>query len=213
LDVIDEAYHSTRFQPDARRRVLWQTLVDCVFQKQIPQDAVVLELGSGYGEFINSVKARRRFAVDQWPGMVQHLEKGVEGIVTEVTQLEAIPDSSVDYVFSSNCFEHVTQKDLVTCLAQLRSKMKPGAMLTIVQPNFKYCAREYFDDYTHVAIYTAQSLCDFLSANGFRITRCVPRFLPLTIKGKLPVQRWLIRLYLSSPIKPMAKQMLVSATR
>jgi ubiquinone/menaquinone biosynthesis C-methylase UbiE len=212
LDVIDEAYHSTRFQSDPRRRVLWQTLVDCVFQKQIRPDAVVLELGAGYGEFINSVKARRRFAVDLWPGMLQHLEKGVEGIVTEITQLEAIPNSSVDYVFSSNCFEHVSQKDLVTCLAQLKSKMKPGAMLTIVQPNFKYCSREYFDDYTHVSIYTAQSLCDLLSANGFSITRCVPRFLPLTIKGKLPVNAWLIRLYLRSPLKPMAKQMLITAT-
>jgi hypothetical protein len=91
--------------------------------------------------------------------------------------------------------------------------MKLGATLTIVQPNFKYCAREYFDDYTHVTIYTAQSLCDLLSANGFRIARCVPRFMPLTLKGRLPVQPWLIRLYLSSPVKPMAKQMLVTASR
>jgi ubiquinone/menaquinone biosynthesis C-methylase UbiE len=211
--MIDDAYHLTRFQQDPRRQVLWQTLVDSVFQKQIPQDGVVLELGAGYGEFINAVRARRRFAVDVWPGMLQHLQPGVEGIVGGITQLESIPNNSVDFVFSSNCFEHVTQADLVACLAQLRSKMKPGATITIVQPNFKYCAREYFDDYTHITIYTAQSLCDLLSANGFRIARCIPRFLPLTLKGRLPVQRWLIRLYLSSPIKPMAKQMMISAIR
>jgi ubiquinone/menaquinone biosynthesis C-methylase UbiE len=211
--MIDEAYHATRFQHDPRRQVLWQTLVDSVFQKQIPPEAAVVELGAGYGEFINAVKARRRFAVDKWPGMLQHLQSGVEGIVAEITQLEAIPNDSIDYVFSSNCFEHVSQGDLLACLAQLRLKMKPGAILTIVQPNFKYCAREYFDDYTHVTIYTAQSLCDLLSGNGFRIIRCVPRFLPLTLKGRLPVQPWLIRLYLSSPLKPMAKQMMVSAIR
>jgi len=211
--MIDDAYHLTRFQQDPRRQVLWQTLVDSVFQKQIPKDGVVLELGAGYGEFINAVHARRRFAVDVWPGMLQHLQPGVEGIVGEITQLESIPNNSVDFVFSSNCFEHVTQSDLVACLAQLSSKMKPGATITIVQPNFKYCAREYFDDYTHITIYTAQSLCDLLSANGFRIACCVPRFLPLTLKGRLPVQPWLIRLYLSSPIKPMAKQMMISAIR
>ena len=128
--MTDDAYHRTRSQPDARRRVLWQTLVACVFQKQIPPEAVVLELGAGYGDFINAVTARRRLAVDVWPGMVAHLEAGVEGLVTSITRLDGVPDSSVDYVFSSNCFEHVSQPDLMECLAQLRRKMKPGAMLS-----------------------------------------------------------------------------------
>jgi ubiquinone/menaquinone biosynthesis C-methylase UbiE len=185
----------------------------CVFQKQIPPDGVVLELGAGYGDFINSVKAKRRLAVDVWPGMLPHLDPGVEGLVTSITQLDAVLDNSVDYVFSSNCFEHVSQSDLVNCLSQLRRKMKPGAMLTIVQPNFKYCAREYFDDYTHVSIYTDKGLCDLLAANGFKIVRCVPRFMPFSIKGSLPVHPLLIRLYLMSPFKPLAKQMLVSAIR
>ena len=140
--MADDLYHLTRFTPDPRRRVLWQTLVAALFQKQIPTDGVVLELGAGYGEFINSVKARRRLAVDQWAGMLQYLEPGVEGLVTRVTQLDGVADNSVDYVCSSNCFEHISQAELVECLAQLRRKMKPGARLTIVQPNFKYCARE-----------------------------------------------------------------------
>jgi predicted SAM-dependent methyltransferase len=143
--------------------------------------------------------------------MPSHLEPGVEGLVTSITQLDGVADNSVDYVFSSNCFEHVSQADLVNCLAQLRRKMKPGAMLTIVQPNFKYCSREYFDDYTHVSIYTEQSLSDLLTANGFKIVRCVPRFLPLTLKSRAPVHPLLIRLYLMSPFKPLAKQMLISA--
>jgi ubiquinone/menaquinone biosynthesis C-methylase UbiE len=211
--VSDDTYHQTRFTQDPRRGVLWRTLVDCVFQKEISPDATVLELGAGYGDFINAVKAKRRLAVDVWPGMVQHLQAGVEGLVTSVTQLDAVPDNAVDYVFSSNCFEHISQADLVECLTQLKRKMKPGATLSIVQPNFKYCAAEYFDDYTHVSIYTAQSLADLLAANGFKITRFVPRFLPLTIKTGAPVHPLLIRLYLMSPVKPLAKQMLISATR
>jgi ubiquinone/menaquinone biosynthesis C-methylase UbiE len=211
--MSDDIYHSTRFTPDPRRRVLWQTMVDCEFQKQIPPDGTVLELGAGYGDFINSVKARRRIAVDVWPGMLQHLDTGVEGLVTSITQLDGVADNSVDYVFSSNCFEHVSQTDLVKCLAQLRQKMKPGATITIVQPNFKYCAREYFEDYTHVSIYTDKGLSNLLAANGFKIVRCVPRFMPFTIKGSLPVHPLLIRLYLASPFKPLAKQMLISAIR
>jgi len=91
--------------------------------------------------------------------------------------------------------------------------MKPGATISIVQPNFKYCFREYFDDYTHVSIYTAQSLSDLLAANGFRIVRCVPRFMPLTLKSRMPVHPCLVRLYLMSPFKPLAGQMLISAMR
>jgi Methyltransferase domain len=211
--MADDTYHSTRFTADPRRRLLWRTLVDCVFQKQIPQDGVVLELGAGYGDFINSIKARRRIAVDCWAGMMAHLGPGVEGLVTNVTQLDAVADNSVDYVFASNCFEHLSRQELLDCLGQLRRKMKPGAVLTIVQPNFKYCFREYFDDYTHVSVYTDRSLCDLLAANDFKIVRCEPRFLPLTIKSRAPVHPLLIRLYLASPFKPLGKQMLISATR
>jgi hypothetical protein len=92
-----------------------------------------------------------------WAGMLRiSTRRGRSG--HRITQLDSVADGSVDYVFSSNCFEHVSQPELVDCLAQLRRKMKPGAMLTIVQPNFKYCAREYFDDYTHVSIYTDKGL-------------------------------------------------------
>jgi len=208
-----DTYHDIRHTPDPRRRVLWQTLVKHVFQKQVPPDGVVLDLGAGHGDFINSIQAGRRIAVDSWAGMLAHLEPGVEGLVTSITRLDGVPDNSVDYVFSSNCFEHVVQAELVECLAQLRRKMKPGARFDIVQPNYKYCVREYFDDYKHVAVYTERSLSDLLVANGFQVKSCVPRFMPLTIKGRLPVHPLLIRLYLLSPFKPFGKQMLISATR
>jgi ubiquinone/menaquinone biosynthesis C-methylase UbiE len=211
--MTDGAYHGTRMQFDPRRRMLWQTLVAQVFQKEISPDAVVLELGAGYGEFINAVRARRRLAIDLWPEMLTHLEQGVEGLVTDISQLDGVEDNSVDYVFSSNCFEHVPQEELVRCLARLRTKMKPGAKMSIVQPNFKYCFREYFDDYTHVTVYTARGLSDLLTANGFRVIRCVPRFMPLTLKSRLLVHPLLIRLYLASPIKPLAGQMLISVIR
>jgi SAM-dependent methyltransferase len=211
--MTENDYHSTRFTPDPRRQILWQTLVAHEFQKHIPPAAAVLELGAGYGHFINAIQARRRIALDVWPGMTEHLAPGVEGIISDISQLDAITDDSIDYVFSSNCFEHVSQQKLIDCLTQLRRKMKPGATLNIVQPNFKYCAREYFDDYTHVSIYTETGLADLLAAHGFKISRCVPRFMPFSIKSSMPVWPWLIRLYLSSPFKPFGKQMLIRAVR
>jgi hypothetical protein len=93
----------------------------------------------------------------------------------------------------------------------LRRVLRPRGTLNIVQPNYRRAYKEYFDDYTHVSVYSDISLTDFLSAHGFRVTTCHPGFLPLTIKSRLPVSRNLIRLYLALPWKPLGKQMLLRA--
>jgi hypothetical protein len=90
-------------------------------------------------------------------------------------------------------------------------KLAAGGTLNILQPNYRYAYREYFDDYTHASVFSHISLTDFLGANGFDALEIRPRILPLTVKSRLPVSPWLIRAYLASPIKPFAKQMLIRA--
>ena len=209
--LTDEGYRRTRFRPDANRETLWATLCDSYFQRLIGADFHVLELGAGYANFINNVRCRTRTAVDMWPGLPEHVQSGVTAHVGSVTDLAFLPDASVDFVFASNLFEHLTQAQFAEVLAQLRRKARHGATLNIVQPNFRRAYREYFDDYTHVAVYSDVSLCDFLEAHGWRVVQCVPGFLPFSLKSGLPVWPWLIRLYLRLPWKPLAKQMLVRA--
>lgn len=204
-------YHESRFAPDRRRDVLWRTLWQDFFRNRVPADGCVLDLGAGYGHFINNVVARRRIAVDAWPGFAEHLSPGVEAITGSVTDLARIDDGSVDFAFASNLFEHLTTDDFATVLAALRQKLTPRGTLTILQPNYYYAYREYFDDYTHVSVYSHVSLTDFLVANGFEVTEIRPRFLPLTVKSHLPVWPVLIRMYLRSPVKLAGKQMLVTA--
>lgn len=146
-----------------------------------------------------------------WEGIRGHLAPGVEPLVGSVTDLGGIEDNSVDFAFASNLFEHIPQEALVAVLAQLREKLTERGTLTMLQPNYRYAYREYFDDYTHVAIYSHISLADLLVANGWEVLEVKPRFLPLTVKSRLPVSQWLIRLYLALPFKPMGKQMLLRA--
>ena len=89
--------------------------------------------------------------------------------------------------------------------------MKKNAFLSIIQPNYRLSYKEYFDDYTHISIWSDKSLADFLVAQGFKIHKVIPGFLPLSVKSRLPVNSYLIRLYLKAPIKPFAKQMLIMA--
>jgi hypothetical protein len=151
--------------------------------------------------------------MDLWPGMLEHIQPGVEGHVGPVTDLAAIEDSSADFVFASNLFEHLPQSEFAKTLTALRAKMKIGATLNILQPNYRFAYREYFDDYTHLSVYSDRSLADFLEVNEFRVTEVHPRFLPLTIKSRFPVSSTLIRLYLALPFKPFGKQMLIRAAR
>ncbi len=210
--VAASRYHETRFPYDKRREIVWETLCSHFFQPMIGPEFHVLDLGAGYGHFINNIRCGRKSAVDQWPGMLDYLRSDVSGHVGQVSDLSFIADGSLDFVFASNLFEHLTQENLAVTLRELRRKMRSGATLNILQPNYRLAYREYFDDYTHVAVYSDRSLTDFLEANGFTVTRSIPGFLPFSVKtSKSAVRPWIIRNYLRLPWKPFAKQMFLQA--
>ena len=204
-------YHDSRLVQDNKRDVVWKALWRYFFSDRIGPGDCVLDLGCGYGEFINNVTARHRIGIDLWDAMPSHVDAGVRAIVGPVSNLSAIDDNSVDYAFSSNLFEHLTKQELADTLDQLKAKLSPRGTLTTLQPNYRYCAAEYFDDYTHVSVWSHISLADFLEANGFEVIETRPRFLPLTVKSRLPVWPPLIGAYLASPVKPLGKQMLLVA--
>ena len=207
-----KGYHKTRLSYDPRRDLLLKTLCEAYFQRLVPPDSCVLELGAGYGHFINNIRCAQRIAVDRWEGSAQFLASDVVAHIGDATDLSFLADRSVDFVFASNLFEHLAKNDFVTILDQLRDKMKIGGTLNIIQPNYRFAYREYFDDYSHISVYSDRSLSDFLESHGFHVFKCIPRFLPLTVKSRLPIIPLLIRLYLLLPFKPMGKQMFIRAS-
>jgi SAM-dependent methyltransferase len=209
--MSDDKYFSSRFTLDPNREVLWKALCDFYFNRLVRPDDHVLELGAGYGYFVNNIRSTRRTAVDLWPGLRECAASGVNVHIGPAADLDFLSDHSVDFAFASNLFEHLTQEDFARTLAQLKRVLRPGGTLNILQPNYRRAYREYFDDYTHVSVYSDISLQDFLTAHGFKVLLCHPGLLPLTIKSRLPVSRNLIRAYLASPWKPMGKQMFLRA--
>src|SRR5262249_36555628 len=139
------------------------------FCKLISPNDCVLDLGCGYGDFINHVVARRRIAVDSWEEFPRYVDPEVERVVANVTDLDFIEEGAVDFAFASNLFEHLSQEVFARVLAILRVKLAVGGTLNILQPNYRYAYKEYFDDYTHVSIYSDISIADFLKANGFNV--------------------------------------------
>ena len=209
--LLNSGYHRSRLTVDPKRDLVWRALWRHYFSRLIRADDCVLDLGCGYGSFINQVVARRRIALDSWTDFPAFLAPGVEAVLGRVTELDFLPEGGVDFAFASNLFEHIPQVDFARVLHTLRGKLSARGTLTILQPNYRYAYREYFDDYTHVAIYSHISLADFLTANDYEVLTIAPRFLPLTVKSRLPASAWLIRAYLASPIRFFGKQMLISA--
>lgn len=202
-------YHATRFEFDVKRKIVWTTLVRHYFDRYSHAQANVLEIGAGYCDFINEISGTNRYAFDIWEGIRNFAAPGVTTLVGDVSQLDVIPDQSLDLAFASNVFEHIEQSDLKALLLRLSAKLKQEGVLVAIQPNYRYAYREYFDDYTHCSIWTDVSLVDFLAACGYEAVHVAPRFLPLSLKSKLPTWGWLIRLYLMLPFKLMGKQMMI----
>jgi hypothetical protein len=212
-DPLSAGYFATRFKTNDDRSVLWSTLCVSVFQRYVPQSGSVIELGAARADLINNIVASRRIAIDVWPGVAENVAAGVEAHVGPATDLSFVEDRSIDVVFASNLVEHLDIEENRKMFTEVSRVLTDTGRFILVQPNFRTSHKRYFDDYTHVSIWTDVSLSDFLQAEGFQVERVEPRFLPLTVNSRLPVRPWLIRLYLKSPLKPFAGQMLVVARR
>src|SRR5438045_6836510 len=144
MTAVNFDYHGSRLTHDERRDVLWQSLWRYYFSTLVDPDDCVLDLGAGYGNFINYVVARRRIAIDVWAGFTGYLALGIEHRVGNVADLDFLADGAVDFSFASNLFEHLTQAEFAATLRALRRKLSPKGTLTVVQPNYRYASREYF---------------------------------------------------------------------
>ncbi|TVR12150.1 MAG: class I SAM-dependent methyltransferase, partial [Phormidium sp. GEM2.Bin31] len=49
------------------RRRVWRVLVKSYFQAKVGKNQDILDLGCGWGEFINQVEAKRKYAMDLNP--------------------------------------------------------------------------------------------------------------------------------------------------
>ena len=208
------SYHAAHLVADPRRATVWRVVARHL-AGHIPAGAHVLELGAGYCDWINNVAASRRVAIDVWPELPAHAAPGVEPIVADISNgLPSLGDASFDVVLASNLLEHFAPDHASAIVSDVARLLRPEGRFILIQPNFRYAWRRYFDDYTHRSIFTDVSLPALLRARGFGIIDVKKRFVPYSMQGaRIPIASWLVKAYLLSPFKPAAGQMLVIAKK
>jgi len=210
MDIKDNYYNSD-YTPDSVRPIVWKEVVNFL-STFIPKDSTVVDLGAGYCDFINNVTTKIKYAVDVSPELQNFASPDVKKINSSVLDLSQIREGSVDVVHASNLFEHFNDEELNSLSKEIRRVLKPEGRLILIQPNFRYSYKSYFDDYTHKKIFTHVSLENFLLDHGFTILYKKSKFLPYSMKSnpmaRVPFLNLAVKVYLRSPWKPFAGQML-----
>ena len=196
--------YANRFDHRQRRakNALWKVLIDSFLQTHVTQNGIVLDIAGGYCEFINQVQAKEKFLIDLNPYAQNFANTDVKifhlDILSDVDE-KLVPCTYFDTIFVSNFFEHLrSQEELIQVLSFCFNRLKPGGKLLIIQPNFKYSYREYYDFIDHYLPITDRSLDEVLRAIGFAVETIISRFLPFSTKGR-PSSTLLLSIYLKIP--------------
>lgn len=212
-----QAIYANRFTSMLQYRTqVWRVLTSAYFQALIRPTDAVLDLGCGYGEFINNVHCRRKFGMDLNPRSPEFLATDVTFLRQDCSSRWELPDASLDVVFTSNFFEHLPDKHaLRDTLREAHRCVKPGGTLITMGPNIKYVQGAYWDFWDHFLCLTEMSVGEAMLNNGFRVKRTIPRFLPYSMVKQPQYPMALIRLYLALPVlwRIFGKQFLVIAEK
>lgn len=211
--------YTNRFDYQQRKAkvALWKVLTEEFLQKYVGKESDILDIGGGYCEFINHIQGREKYLIDLNPDSQTFANLDVKVLninIFDLNQKEKI-SKCFDIIFISNFFEHLSNKEeLIEVLLFSFDRLKPGGSLLIIQPNFKYAFKEYYDFIDHQLPITHLALQELLQTIGFKIDVLIPRFLPYSTKGR-PSSPSLLRLYLKFPFiwNFLGGQMFIKATK
>lgn len=198
------------------RRHVWRVLVKSYFQAKISTNQDILDLGCGWGEFINEIEANRKYAMDLNPDTAEYLKPAIQFLHQDCSQVWPLADDSLDLVFTSNFLEHLLSKEsLSQTLSEAYRCVKPGGQIICLGPNLKYTGGAYWDFFDHHLPLTDASISEILELKGFKIKTCIPRFLPYSMANGRQLPLWTVSVYLSLPFvwQFLGKQFLVIASK
>ena len=190
------------------RNQIWSRLVPAFFQSFIPSESSLLDLGCGYGEFINHVQAKAKFAMDLNPDALARLNPDVRFFLHDCSVEWPLPPESLDTIFTSNFLEHLPSKELLSgVITNAVRCLKPTGRLICLGQNVRYLGGAYWDFWDHHVALSDRSLRELLELKGLRIAKIWKRFLPFSMSNGFRPPAAFFDLYLKLPwIWPLVGQ-------
>tara|TARA_Y100001958_G_scaffold141725_1_gene117352 strand:- start:419 stop:1099 length:681 start_codon:yes stop_codon:yes gene_type:complete len=100
--------------------------------------------------FIDYSLASRIASIPILGWIVKHLkifnnERPSNLFIHDLTKPLPWPDNSVDIIYSSHCIEHLNKDDGFNLLKECKRVLKPGGIIRIVVPDFRYIVDNYLE--------------------------------------------------------------------
>lgn len=160
FDYLESIYDERTFN----RKLAY---IDYNFRKFIPEQADVLEIGPGMGEFIkylNDKGVRNIDVVDFDGGVLDYIKRKYKirkqiQITGENLHQQSSALVQYDVIFMLQVLEHVKEDQYITLIQTLYSILKPGGSIIITVPNGANPLSnvERYSDITHVNLFSENS--------------------------------------------------------
>lgn len=188
-----------RFIKDKQRNNLWKVLVKHFLQQYVSRKDSLLDLASGNGEFINNIICSKKYALDLNSNTKNFLDKNIQFIHGSSIKIP-LKNNTVDKIFISNFFEHIPREEIIKTIKELKRIIKPKGQIMILQPNIRFCAKDYWMFFDHITPIDDRALTEIFKVFDFKLVKKIEKFFPYSTKSNLPQHPYLVYLYLQFPI-------------
>lgn len=198
---IQKEYHLRFKGNEEYRNSVWKILCKDYFSKFIGPDSCLLDIGAGWGEFINNIEAQAKYAMDLNPETKAHLSPEVIFQHQDTSEIWPFETEFFDVIFTSNFLEHLASKEAVArTLAEAHRCLKESGIIICMGPNIKYLAGAYWDFWDHNVPISDCAISELLRMKDFAIELKKSRFLPYSMSTGSTPPLFLVKTYLRYPV-------------
>ncbi len=182
-----------------KKNEVWKEICELI-SRLTKSPKIVLDPAGGMCEFINNFQAEEKWAIDLNQEFIgKYANDSVKQVIGDILTID-LPEKYFELGFISNFLEHLhSQNEVAEFLEKMFVSVKEDGYIVVMGPNFKYAYGEYFDFADHTVCLTELGVAEHLAGAGFEIVKIYPKFLPLSFRGKLPVNKFLVQMYLKMP--------------
>jgi 2-polyprenyl-3-methyl-5-hydroxy-6-metoxy-1,4-benzoquinol methylase len=150
-----------------------------ICRKYIPENATILDFGSGSGDFLN-ILIKESFNCSSYDISQERSELLKQSLINKVNYLGAISDDdnkSFDVVFCNEVIEHIPETKLDSFTDKLVTLVAPNGLLILTTPNNEnlddslcLCANcmHTFHRWQHLNTFTIEQISEKFENRGFK---------------------------------------------